>query len=120
MKYNDYRALLGGVPHTVTLAGYDVSTDTWLILDPSPYANTDYTRWPTPELMEKWGREFIAYPPRFAMTTLIPDTTCTLPSPTVISSGTPTVMQSSPTETSTPSQTAQPQTPQIPTGTSTP
>jgi len=34
-KFHDYRALLGGVPHTVTLAGYDVSTDVWKILDPA-------------------------------------------------------------------------------------
>lgn len=78
-KYSDYRALLGGAPHTVTLAGYDAKKDTWLILDPSPYAVKDYTRWDTPKLMNLWGRKFLFYPPflsirpAFSMTTLIPD-----------------------------------------------
>jgi hypothetical protein len=89
-KFNDYRALLGGVPHTVMLAGYDATTDTWFILDPSPYARTDYTKWNTSQLMEQWGRKFLLYPPRFAMTTLIPDTTCTPPlSPTSTPLATP-------------------------------
>jgi hypothetical protein len=78
-KYSDYRALLGGVPHTVSLAGYDPRQDTWLILDPSPYATADYTRWTTRQLMDLWGRKSLFYPPIFstrpayAMTTLTPD-----------------------------------------------
>lgn len=91
VEWGDWRTLIGGAPHTVTLAGYDPNTDTWLILDPSPYANTDYTIWHTDQLMDRWGRQFLLYPPRFAMTTLIPDSASTLS-----------------TSVSTPSQTAQP------------
>jgi hypothetical protein len=72
-------ALLGGLPHTVTLAGYDANTDIWMILDPG--IETGYTRLHTDELMAQWGRQFLFYPPRFAMTTLIPDAVCTLPEP---------------------------------------
>ena len=78
-RFGDYRALIGGAPHTVSLAGYDPKLDTWLILDPSPFANKDYTRWSTSQLMDLWGRKFLFYPPflstrsAFAMTTLIPD-----------------------------------------------
>ncbi|MBL8079544.1 MAG: C39 family peptidase, partial [Anaerolineales bacterium] len=69
--HTDWRAIIGGAPHTVTLAGYDSNTDHWLILDPAN--SSSYTEWSTPELMDKWGRQFLFYPPRFAMTTLIPD-----------------------------------------------
>jgi hypothetical protein len=78
-SWGDYRALFGGVPHTVSLAGYEPKTDTWLILDPAPKAGKDYTRWSTPKMMSLWGRKFLFYPPflstrpAFAITTLIPD-----------------------------------------------
>ena len=74
-SFDDYRALLGGVPHTMTIVGYDANTDKWSILDPAAY----YSQLTTLELMDLWGRQFIAYPPRFAMTTLIPDAVCNPP-----------------------------------------
>jgi hypothetical protein len=67
----DITALLGGMPHTVTLAGYDAKADTWFVLDPG--IRNGYTELSTPRLMEVWGRRFLFYPPRFSMTTLIPD-----------------------------------------------
>ncbi|MCC6298615.1 MAG: PD40 domain-containing protein [Anaerolineales bacterium] len=108
VTYQDWRTLIGGVPHTATLAGYDATTDTWFILDPSPYKSTSYTTWNTQQLIDHWGRQFVGYPPRFAMTTLIPDTTCTLPSLT--STPIPTIVPTPPTLTGTslPSQTPQP------------
>ncbi len=117
VEWGDWRTLIGGAPHTVTLAGYDPSTDTWLILDPSPYANTDYARWHTDELMEKWGRQFLLYPPRLAMTTLIPDTTPMLPTST--SSATPIATPPTPSVTTMPSQTSTSM-PQSSSGTSNP
>jgi len=109
-QFGDWRALIGGGPHTVTLAGYDANSDTWYILDPSLDINNSYREWHTPELMDKWGRQFLGYPPRFAMTTLIPDSTSTqstIPkaTPTPTSSQTPT---QSTTPAPPPSQTVQP------------
>jgi hypothetical protein len=72
-----YLAVFGGMPHTVTLAGYDTNTDTWYILDPAN--SSGYTEWSTQKLMDLWGRKFLFYPPRFSMTTLIPDTVCATP-----------------------------------------
>jgi len=99
-SFKDYRALFGGVPHTFSLAGYDATTDTWKIIDPAGF----YKDLPTAKLMGLWGRQFIGYPPRFAMTTLISDATCAQSITTV----TPTVTPSTPTGTSIPSQTVQP------------
>ncbi len=99
----NHLALVGGYPHTVTLVGYDATTDTWKILD--PMKNTTYTEWDTDQLMDNWGRQFLFYPPRFAMTTLIPDTTCTLPS-SIPASATPSVV--APVTTPSPSQITQP------------
>jgi hypothetical protein len=70
-------ALLGGMPHTVTVAGYNANTDTWYILDPGD--SRGLATWSTPELMQRWGRRFLLYPPRFSMTTIIPDITCPMP-----------------------------------------
>jgi hypothetical protein len=98
-KYNDWRALIGGAPHTVTLVGYDQSTDTWLILDPGNPSG--YTRKPTSLLMDEWGRQFLLYPRRFAMTTLIPDTTCTFPPAAITGIAIPPVA-TPPTPTGTP------------------
>jgi len=63
--------LFGGLPHTVTLAGYEAETDTWFILDPG--VRWGYSELSTPRLMHLWGRRFLFYPPRCSMTTLIPD-----------------------------------------------
>jgi hypothetical protein len=94
-----YLSLLGGSPHTVTVVGYDVTSDAWQILDPG--LSTDYTKWNTDQLIDLWGRQFIFYPPHFAMTTLIPDTSCVVP-------GAPTVTPTSPTSTLTPTHTTTP------------
>ena len=64
-------ASIGGLPHTVTLAGCDPAADTWKMLDPG--RDSGFTTWNTGQLMELWGRRFLGYPPRFSMTTLIPD-----------------------------------------------
>jgi hypothetical protein len=103
-KFN-YLALLGGMPHTVTLAGYDAITDEWKILDP---AFPGYQDWSTTKLMENWGRRFLFYPPRFSITTLIPDATCTSPlSSTSTPVSTPVATPPTPTGTSTPPQPTQ-------------
>jgi len=103
-KFN-YLALLGGMPHTVTLAGYDAAADEWIILDPAD----QHEKWHTSDLMDYWGRQFIGYPPRFAMTTLIPDTTCTPPSSSIsVPVATPVAMPPTPTGTSPATPTAQP------------
>ncbi|HXF90574.1 MAG TPA: C39 family peptidase [Candidatus Nitrosotenuis sp.] len=74
---NGHLAFFGGFPHTLTVVGYDANTDYWQLLDPiNP--NT-YTEWKTKQLVDNWGRKFLFYPPRFSMTTLIPDTICNPP-----------------------------------------
>jgi hypothetical protein len=70
-------AYFGGYPHTLTVVGYDASTDKWVLLDPA--TPNKYNEMPTSELVDNWGREFLFYPPSFSMTTLIPDATCNIP-----------------------------------------
>ncbi len=71
-------ALMGGMPHTMLLVGYASSDDTWSLLNPAePWLTSRDTpyhphlfRMTTPHLMDFWGRQFLFYPPRFAITTL--------------------------------------------------
>jgi hypothetical protein len=84
---------LGGHPHTVTVVGHDPASDAWYILDPA--ISTDYRKWNTNELIDHWGRQFTFYPSRFSMTTLIPDSFCTVqpvqtPAPIPTSTSPPT------------------------------
>jgi len=75
-------ALLGGMPHTMLLAGYQPGPDTWHILNPAdPWlisraaaGPSSLFRMTTPQLVDFWGRRFIFYPPRFASTFLTAET----------------------------------------------
>ena len=75
-------AYLGGGPHTMLLVGYDGDNDSWILLNPAHPWPVDKTKPPvnprlysmtTKELLEFWGRQFLFYPPRFAITTITPD-----------------------------------------------
>lgn len=76
--YHPLQAILGGMPHTMLLAGYDAVNDEWLFMNPaSPWpanvnmdVNPSFFRMRTSGLLEFWGRRFIFYPPRFSATTL--------------------------------------------------
>jgi len=71
-------AWLGGMPHTMVLVGYESSSGLWNLLNPAdPWVksrNDSYQarmyRMNTQQLMDFWGRRFVFYPPRFAITTL--------------------------------------------------
>lgn len=73
--------LLGGMPHTMLLIGFDGNTSQWLLLNPGDpfYRKNDETGIPkifkmsTKKLMDFWGRRFLFYPPRFALTTITLD-----------------------------------------------
>jgi hypothetical protein len=79
--YNPLLGWLGGMPHTVVLAGYDGETDTWSLLNPADPWPPDHKtpvkpklqKLTTQELMDFWGRQFLFYPPRFAITTITLD-----------------------------------------------
>jgi hypothetical protein len=79
--YNPLLGWLGGMPHTVVLVGYDGETDTWSLLNPAePWPKDHNTpvepklqKLHTQELMDFWGRQFLFYPPRFAITTITVD-----------------------------------------------
>ena len=74
-------ALLGGMPHTMLLVGYEPHVDHWDLLNPAePWLTSRDTsyhphifRMTTPQLMDFWGRRFLFYPPRFAVTILTED-----------------------------------------------
>ena len=76
LGYNPLLAFLGGMPHTMLLIGYDGDTSQWLLLNPADPWPVDKTKPVTPklyrmstrQLMDFWGRKFLFYPPRFALT----------------------------------------------------
>jgi hypothetical protein len=79
---NFHLALMGGMPHTMVLVGYDALTDKWVLLNPAhpmqrdrrePIKPTLY-KMTTEKLMEFWGRRFLLYPPRFSITIISIDT----------------------------------------------
>ncbi len=78
LGYNALLALLGGMPHTMVLIGYDGDTSQWLLLNPADPWPSDkqkpvtpkISRMSTQQLMNFWGRKFLFYPPRFAFTTI--------------------------------------------------
>jgi hypothetical protein len=43
-----------GIPHVVTLAGYEDEQDSWYVLDPG-MAHPAFRRWTTSELLDFWG-----------------------------------------------------------------
>ncbi|MGE5249989.1 MAG: hypothetical protein ACM3QS_07205 [Bacteroidota bacterium] len=71
-------ALMGGMPHTMVLAGYEPAVDFWNILNPAePWLKARTDEYPprmfkmtTAQLVDFWGRKFLFYPPRFSITTL--------------------------------------------------
>ena len=71
-------ALLGGMPHTMLLVGYETGNDTWQLLNPAePWLKTRSDpfqprlfRMTSGQLVDFWGRKFLFYPPRFSITTL--------------------------------------------------
>jgi hypothetical protein len=71
-------ALMGGMPHTMLLVGYEPGQDAWSLLNPAePWLTSRMTefhphlfRMNTPQLIDFWGRKFLFYPPRFSITTL--------------------------------------------------
>jgi hypothetical protein len=79
LDFNPLLAWLGGMPHTMVLVGYDAGQDVWMILNPADPWLTDrgtpalvaLFRLTTQQLMDFWGRQFLFYPPRFAITTLV-------------------------------------------------
>lgn len=80
--YSPLLAFLGGMPHTMLLIGYDGDASQWLLLNPadpwpadklSPVIPKIY-KMNTRQLMDFWGRKFLFYPPRFALTTITMDT----------------------------------------------
>jgi len=81
LGYNPLLALLGGMPHTMVLIGYDGDTSQWLLLNPADPWPTDIhkpvtpkiSRMSTQQLMDFWGRKFLFYPPRFALTKITLD-----------------------------------------------
>ena len=74
-------ALIGGMPHTMVLTGYDAAADRWMLLNPAdPWWTqrpakppADLFKMTTKELLEFWGRRFVFYPPRFSTTTIALD-----------------------------------------------
>lgn len=81
LDYNPLLALLGGMPHTMLLIGYDGDTSQWLLLNPAdPWPDKNHKtvtpkiyKMSTQQLMDFWGRKFLFYPPRFAFTAIILD-----------------------------------------------
>ncbi|MFZ5818787.1 MAG: hypothetical protein ACOYYJ_02710 [Chloroflexota bacterium] len=79
--YNPLLGWLGGMPHTVLLVGYDSEADSWSLLNPADPWPPDHEtpvepklqKLTTQELMDFWGRQFLFYPPRFAITTIMVD-----------------------------------------------
>lgn len=71
-------ALMGGMPHTMLLVGYEGAGGFWNLLNPAePWLKSRTTGYhphlflmTTQQLMDFWGRKFLFYPPRFAITTL--------------------------------------------------
>jgi hypothetical protein len=78
---NAQLALVGGMPHTMLLVGYDAGSDQWLLLNPAepwltqrpPMPPGRFYQMTTQKLLEFWGRKFLFYPPRFSITTIAPD-----------------------------------------------
>ena len=81
LGYNALLAFLGGMPHTMLLIGYDGDESQWLLLNPAdPWPANKYSpvtpklyKMNTLQLMDFWGRKFLFYPPRFALTTITMD-----------------------------------------------
>jgi hypothetical protein len=79
--YNPLLAALGGMPHTMLLIGYDAATEQWVLLNPadpwlttrSSPASARFCKMTTHELLDFWGRQFLFYPPRFAITVISPN-----------------------------------------------
>lgn len=79
--YNPLLAFLGGMPHTMLLAGYDGKTGRWLLLNPADPWPADKQKPLAPKIFEMttkqmldfWGRKFLFYPPRFSITVISPD-----------------------------------------------
>lgn len=77
-NYNLLLPWLGGMPHTMVLVGYDGPSDQWVLLNPAKPWLTDRNslmpkgldRMSTKDLLEFWGRRFLFYPPRFAVTVI--------------------------------------------------
>lgn len=75
-------AVLGGMPHTMLLVGYETAEDTWNLLNPAePWLKSRADQYPpklfrmtSAQLIDFWGRKFLFYPPRFSITTLTPET----------------------------------------------
>lgn len=75
---NPLLALLGGMPHTMLLVGYDADAMQWLLLNPAdPWPADKHRpvkakiyRMDTQQLMDFWGRKFLFYPPRFSFITI--------------------------------------------------
>jgi hypothetical protein len=73
-----FLAVLGGMPHTMVLVGYEAAGGFWNILNPAEPWLKDRTgeftprlfRMTTEQLVDFWGRKFLFYPPRFSITTL--------------------------------------------------
>jgi hypothetical protein len=73
-----FLALLGGMPHTMLLVGYEAGGEMWNLLNPAePWLNSRTTKYDphlfrmtTAQLVDFWGRRFLFYPPRFSITTL--------------------------------------------------
>jgi hypothetical protein len=71
-------ALLGGLPHTMLLAGYESGEGMWHLLNPGdpliksrePAYQPRLYHMSTGQLMDFWGRRFLFYPPRCSITTL--------------------------------------------------
>lgn len=75
-------AFLGGMPHTMVLVGYDGDNDRWILLNPAHPWPVDKAKPPvkpvlykmtTEKLIDFWGRQFLFYPARFAITTITPE-----------------------------------------------
>lgn len=75
-------AYMGGTPHTMVLTGYDGDSDHWILLDPGyprladktkPPVKPDLHKMTTENLLKFWGRQFLFYPTRFAITTITPE-----------------------------------------------
>ena len=79
--YNSLLTLLGGMPHTMLLVGYDGDASLWHLLNPADPWPDDKHKPVTPklykmntqQLMDFWGRKFLFYPPRFALTKITLD-----------------------------------------------
>ena len=73
-----FLAVLGGMPHTMVLVGYEAADGFWNILNPAEPWLKERTSEPagrlfrmtTDQLVDFWGRKFLFYPPRFSITTL--------------------------------------------------